>query len=66
MGAGRGDSQAEIVVAPRGRPVTVLELTIDGDRIAAIDVVTDPRRLGGLRLAAIEGENERLSTEMAG
>ncbi|XXX78271.1 sigma-70 family RNA polymerase sigma factor [Sorangium sp. So ce134] len=41
-------------VAPRGRLQLVLELAIDGDRIAAIDVIGDPARLRQLRLAVLD------------
>jgi RNA polymerase sigma-70 factor (ECF subfamily) len=37
-----------IVVTPRGRLATVLRFGFSGDRIVAIDIVTDPARLSGL------------------
>ncbi|WP_067450239.1 sigma-70 family RNA polymerase sigma factor [Actinomadura macra] len=44
-----------VVVAPRGRLQIVLRLRIDGERVAAIDVVGDPDRLRALDLAVIPG-----------
>ncbi|WP_437968680.1 sigma-70 family RNA polymerase sigma factor [Sorangium sp. So ce260] len=43
-----------VAVAPRGRLALVLEVAIDGDRIAAIDVIGDPIRLRQLRLAVVD------------
>jgi RNA polymerase sigma factor (sigma-70 family) len=43
-----------VVVAPRGRLLLVLELAIDGDRVAAIDVVGDPTHLRQLELAIVD------------
>ena len=43
-----------MVVAPRGRLLRVLEVTIDGDRITAIDVIGEPARLRRLDLAAVD------------
>ena len=40
-----------VVVAPRGRLMLVLELTITGGKIAEINVVADPARLSQLDLA---------------
>ncbi|WP_438018256.1 sigma-70 family RNA polymerase sigma factor [Sorangium sp. So ce315] len=42
-----------VAVAPRGRLQLVLEIAIEGDRIAAIDVIGDPARLRQLRLAVV-------------
>jgi RNA polymerase sigma-70 factor (ECF subfamily) len=42
-----------IVVAPGGRLLLVLELTVEDGRIAAIDVVADPERLAALDLAVL-------------
>ena len=39
------------VVAPRGRLVFVLQIALEGDRVAAIDVIADPERLRQLTLA---------------
>jgi hypothetical protein len=41
------------VVAPQGRLLLVLNLTFAGDRIAAIEVVADPDRLGALDLSTL-------------
>jgi len=40
-----------VVVAPRGRLQLAVEVTIDGDRITAIDLIGDPGRLRQLDLA---------------
>ncbi|GAA5042576.1 RNA polymerase sigma-70 factor (ECF subfamily) [Thermocatellispora tengchongensis] len=45
------DGAMGVVVAPEGRLRLVLRMTIDGDRITAIDVVADPGRLRALHLA---------------
>jgi RNA polymerase sigma-70 factor, ECF subfamily len=45
------DGALGVVVAPEGRLLLVLNLTFAGDRIAAIDVVADPGRLGALDLS---------------
>jgi RNA polymerase sigma-70 factor (ECF subfamily) len=47
------DGALGVVVAPQGRLLLVLNLTLDGDRIAAIDVVADPGRLGALDLSTL-------------
>lgn len=41
---------AGVVVAPQGRPVVVIAFTVVGDRIVAIDALSDPDRLAGLDL----------------
>ncbi|WP_437641966.1 sigma-70 family RNA polymerase sigma factor [Sorangium sp. So ce854] len=43
-----------VAVAPRGRLQLVLAVTIDGDRVAALDVIGDPARLRQLRLAVVD------------
>ena len=50
---GSGDGALGVVVAPQGRLLLVLNLTFAGDRIAAIDVVADPDRLGALDLSTL-------------
>jgi RNA polymerase sigma-70 factor (ECF subfamily) len=40
-----------IVVAPQGRLLVALALTVEDGRIAEIDVVADPARLRGLDVA---------------
>jgi RNA polymerase sigma-70 factor (ECF subfamily) len=48
------DGAVGIVFAPAGRLQVVLALTVSEDsRITAIDVIADPERLRGLRLAAL-------------
>lgn len=39
---------AGVLVAPRGRPFSVMAFTVVGSRVAAIDVLADPARLGRL------------------
>jgi hypothetical protein len=46
---------AGLVAAPRGRPASVLGFTVAGGRIAEIDILADPGRLGQLDLAALDG-----------
>jgi RNA polymerase sigma-70 factor, ECF subfamily len=41
-----------VVVAPQGKPFSVLAFTVAGDRIAAIDALADPERLERLELGA--------------
>jgi RNA polymerase sigma-70 factor (ECF subfamily) len=43
-----------IVVAPRGRLLMVLRLTITGGKIVEIDAVADQARLRGLDLAVLD------------
>ena len=47
------DGALGVVVAPQGRLLLALKLTFAGDRIAAIDVVADPDRLGALELSTM-------------
>jgi RNA polymerase sigma-70 factor (ECF subfamily) len=42
-----------VVVAPRGRLLMVLDFTIAGGKIVAIDAIADPERLGKLDLAVL-------------
>jgi RNA polymerase sigma factor (sigma-70 family) len=46
---------AGVVVAPRGRPFSVMGFTVTGGRIVAIDAIADPARLRELDLAALDG-----------
>lgn len=50
----RVDGDVGIVVAPRGRLAVVLRLTIDGERIVAIDVIAAPAELRRLRLELLD------------
>jgi RNA polymerase sigma-70 factor (ECF subfamily) len=43
-----------VIVAPQGRLFRVLQITVRGGKIAEIDVVGDPARLGALDLAVLE------------
>lgn len=47
------DGALGVVVAPQGRLLLVLNLAFAGDRIAAIEVVADPDRLGALDLSTL-------------
>jgi RNA polymerase sigma factor (sigma-70 family) len=47
------DGSVSIVIAPKGRLFRVLRLTIDGDRIAAMEVIGDPERLRQMDLAVL-------------
>lgn len=49
------DGAVGAVVAPNGRLMLVLRVTIASGRIAGIEAVADPDRLGALKLAALEG-----------
>jgi RNA polymerase sigma factor (sigma-70 family) len=44
---------AGVVVAPRGRPFSVMGFTVAGGRIVAIDALADPTRLRDLDLAVL-------------
>jgi RNA polymerase sigma-70 factor (ECF subfamily) len=46
---------AGAVVAPRGRPVSVMAFTVRDGRIRAIDVLADPQRLRALGLTSWSG-----------
>ena len=46
---------AGVVVAPRGRPYSVMGFTVRGKRIVAIDALSDPERLRQLDLALLDG-----------
>ncbi|ONM46429.1 sigma-70 family RNA polymerase sigma factor [Nocardia donostiensis] len=47
------DGRVGIVVAPGGRAVSVLAVTVREQRVAAYEVIADPRRLAQLRLAPL-------------
>jgi hypothetical protein len=44
---------AGVVVAPRGRPFSVMGFTVAGGKIVEIDVLADPVRLRQLDLAVL-------------
>jgi hypothetical protein len=46
---------AGVVVTMEGRPISVMGFTVEDGRIAEIDILLDPVRLGQLDLAAILG-----------
>ncbi len=48
------DGAVGAVVAPNGRLMLVLRITIGNGRITGIDVVADPDRLGDLKLAVLD------------
>jgi hypothetical protein len=45
---------AGVVVAPRGRPFSVMGFTVVGGRIVAIDALSDPERLRELDLTVLD------------
>jgi RNA polymerase sigma-70 factor (ECF subfamily) len=47
------DGSVGIVVAPKGRLVLVLRFGVAGDKITAIDIDADPRRLRRFSLAVL-------------
>jgi RNA polymerase sigma-70 factor (ECF subfamily) len=49
------DGAVGVVVAPHGRLLLVLAITIEDDRIAGYDVIADPARLHKLDLAVLDG-----------
>jgi hypothetical protein len=44
---------AGVVVAPRGRPFSVMGFTVRNDKIVEIDALSDPTRLRELDLAGV-------------
>jgi RNA polymerase sigma-70 factor (ECF subfamily) len=48
------DGAPGIVVAPNGRLLLVLKVTLREGRIAAIEAIADPERLAGMRFAVME------------
>jgi len=44
---------AGVVVAPRGRPFSVMAFTVRGGRIVAIDALSDPERVRDLDLTLL-------------
>ena len=49
------NAAAGVVVAPRGRPASIMGFIVKNGKIVAIDVLADPARLGQLDLAAWAG-----------
>jgi RNA polymerase sigma-70 factor (ECF subfamily) len=47
------DGAVGVVVAPRGRLLLALAVTVDGERVAAYDVIADPARLAALRITLL-------------
>ena len=47
------DGAAGVVTAADGRPITLVEFTITGAKIVAIDLIDDPRRIAGADLAIL-------------
>jgi RNA polymerase sigma-70 factor, ECF subfamily len=45
---------AGVVVAPRGRPFSVMGFTVSGGKIVEIDILADPARLRQLDLAVLD------------
>jgi RNA polymerase sigma factor (sigma-70 family) len=48
------DGRAGVVVAPRGRLLLAIALTIEGERITEIDMTAEPERLRQLELAVLD------------
>lgn len=48
------DGTVGLVVAPRGRLLLALTLTVEGERITAYEVIADPIRLRRLDLAVLD------------
>jgi RNA polymerase sigma-70 factor (ECF subfamily) len=46
---------AGVVVAPRGRPFSVMGFIVANGKIVAIDALVDPERLDGLDLPMLDG-----------
>ncbi|MBT2457932.1 sigma-70 family RNA polymerase sigma factor [Streptomyces sp. ISL-86] len=44
-----------VTIPPGGKAVAVSAFTVSGGRIAAIDIIVDPARLGGLDVTVLEG-----------
>jgi RNA polymerase sigma-70 factor, ECF subfamily len=47
------DGEIGLALAPRGRVLRVLRFTVDGDRIAEIEILADPARLQELEIAVL-------------
>ncbi|MFD8717360.1 hypothetical protein ACFV2H_04830 [Streptomyces sp. NPDC059629] len=48
------DGRVGLAVAPQGRLLSVLRVSVEGDRVAAYEVVADPALLRGLELAVLD------------
>jgi RNA polymerase sigma-70 factor (ECF subfamily) len=48
------DGAVGLVWAPQGQLSRVLRFTISGERISGVEIIADPRRLGGLNLAVLQ------------
>jgi hypothetical protein len=44
-----------LIAAPDGQPISVMGVTIRGDKIVEIDVLADPERLRRLHLTVLDG-----------
>jgi hypothetical protein len=49
------NGSAGVVVSAQGRPLFVMAFTVREGRIVAIDVLSDPERLGRLDLTVLDG-----------
>ena len=49
------DGAVGLVLAPGGRLTRALRLVFAGGKIAAVEVIADPERLGRLELAVLDG-----------
>jgi RNA polymerase sigma-70 factor, ECF subfamily len=48
------DGAVGVVVAPRGRLLLALAVTVEDERVAAYEVIADPARLAALRITVLE------------
>ncbi|WP_306322749.1 MULTISPECIES: sigma-70 family RNA polymerase sigma factor [unclassified Streptomyces] len=48
------DGRVGLVVAPRGRLLLALAVTVEGDRVATYEVIADPERLAELEVAVLD------------
>jgi RNA polymerase sigma-70 factor (ECF subfamily) len=59
------DGTIGLVVAPFGRLELVLKISVDSDRIAAIEVISDPSRLDQLQLAVVDMPSPPVGRDVA-
>ena len=48
------NGQVGLITVPDGRAMSLLALTVRGDRIVALDILADPERLAQLDLTVLE------------
>ena len=49
------NGEAGVIVAPNGRPYSVMAFTVSNGKIVAIEALNDPERLAKLDLPAVGG-----------